>query len=66
MHPLLRQPRAGARLCRKGRGIIPAYIVMPSNAPQIKRTAVEEGYGAKVFECAPTQQAREAEALRLQ
>ncbi|MEW6654141.1 MAG: pyridoxal-phosphate dependent enzyme [Bacteroidota bacterium] len=40
---------------------IPAYIVMPHTAPQIKKTAVE-GYGAKIIFCEPTQQARE-EAL---
>jgi threonine dehydratase len=43
---------------------IPAHIVMPSNAPAIKRRAVE-GYGATVYECAPTQAAREAEAARV-
>jgi threonine dehydratase len=37
---------------------IPAYIVMPENAPAIKRKATE-GYGAKVIPCAPTLQARE-------
>ncbi len=37
---------------------IPAYIVMPSNAPQIKRQAVV-GYGATVIECAPNLLARE-------
>ena len=39
---------------------IPSYIVMPSNAPSIKRRAVE-GYGAKIFTCEPTQEAREKE-----
>ena len=37
---------------------VPAYIVMPRTAPQIKKNAVE-GYGAKIYECEPTQQARE-------
>ncbi len=37
---------------------IPAYIVMPSNAPSVKRRAVEE-YGATVYDCAPTLVARE-------
>ena len=37
---------------------ISAHIVMPSNAPAAKRAAVE-GYGAQVFECAPTLEARE-------
>ncbi|MDQ3393643.1 MAG: threonine/serine dehydratase [Bacteroidota bacterium] len=35
-----------------------AYIVMPENAPEIKKKAVE-GYGAKVIECKPTLQSRE-------
>lgn len=37
---------------------IPAYIVMPSNAPQIKRQAVMD-YGGTVVECAPNLLARE-------
>jgi len=37
---------------------IPATIVMPSNSPSIKVTAVR-GYGAQVILCEPTQQARE-------
>jgi len=37
---------------------IPAYIVMPLTAPQIKKIAVE-GYGAQIIFCEPTQQARE-------
>ena len=40
---------------------IPAYIVMPENAPEIKKKATE-GYGARIIFCAPTQAARE-EAL---
>ena len=35
-----------------------AFIVMPNNAPKIKKKAVL-GYGAKVFECEPTLEARE-------
>ena len=38
---------------------IPAYIVMPSNAPQIKKEGVK-GYGGRIFECEPTVQSREA------
>ncbi|HYG19949.1 MAG TPA: pyridoxal-phosphate dependent enzyme [Ohtaekwangia sp.] len=38
---------------------IPSFIVMPANAPQIKKNAVR-GYGGQVFECEPTIQAREA------
>lgn len=37
---------------------IPAYIVMPSNAPKVKRDAVE-GYGGIVIECEPNLKARE-------
>lgn len=37
---------------------VPAYIVMPSNAPQIKKAGVK-GYGGQIFECEPTLQARE-------
>ncbi len=37
---------------------IPAFIVMPSNAPAVKRVAVE-GYGAEIITCEPTLQARE-------
>ncbi len=38
---------------------ISATVVMPDNAPAIKRRAVEE-YGARVVLCAPTLEAREA------
>ena len=43
----------------------PAYIVMPSNAPQVKRNAVA-GYGAEIILCEPTLEAREqtADAIR--
>jgi len=37
---------------------MPAYIVMPSNAPRIKKIAVE-GYGGKIIYCEPTLQSRE-------
>lgn len=37
---------------------IPAFIVMPSNSPHVKKAAVL-GYGAEVIECEPTLQARE-------
>ena len=36
----------------------PAYIVMPRNAPEIKKKAVA-GYGAEIILCEPTLQARE-------
>lgn len=38
---------------------IPATIVMPTNAPEVKKAAVR-GYGARIVECEPTQVAREA------
>lgn len=38
---------------------VPAYIVMPSNSPEVKQAAVR-GYGAEVILCEPTLQAREA------
>ena len=47
-------------LAARVRGI-PAWIVMPEDAPAIKRRAVE-GYGATVVTCAPTLEAREATA----
>ncbi|HHJ10238.1 MAG TPA: pyridoxal-phosphate dependent enzyme [Bacteroidetes bacterium] len=37
---------------------IPSYIVMPENAPRIKKLAVA-GYGAKIFYCSSTLEARE-------
>ncbi len=50
-------------LAAQRRGI-PAWIVMPTNAPAVKRTAVE-GYGATVIECEPTLAAREAGAAQV-
>lgn len=38
---------------------IPAYIVMPSNAPSIKQAATR-GYGAEVILCEPTLESRES------
>ena len=40
---------------------IPAYIVMPSNAPQVKRNAVM-GYGAEVITCQSNLESRETTA----
>ncbi len=37
---------------------IPAYIVMPSNSPEVKKAAVR-GYGGEIIECEPTLAARE-------
>jgi len=45
-------------LAARSRGI-PAHVVMPENAPAVKRRAVE-GYGARVIPCAPALAAREA------
>lgn len=50
-------------LAARTRGIN-ATIVMPSDAPGVKRRAVE-GYGARVIECEPTQQAREEAAAKV-
>jgi len=44
-------------LAAKLRGI-PAYIVMPNNAPQVKKDAVA-GYGGQITFCEPTLDARE-------
>jgi threonine dehydratase len=51
--------QALARAARE-RGI-PAWIVMPTHAPSIKRDAVV-GYGATVIDCEPTLKARETTA----
>ncbi|MBX2817426.1 MAG: threonine/serine dehydratase [Saprospiraceae bacterium] len=45
-------------LSAKMRGIT-AHIVMPSNAPEIKRKAVE-GYGAHIYPCDPAIESRKA------
>lgn len=47
-------------LAARMRGIA-AHIVMPSNAPAVKKAAVI-GYGARVVECEPTLEARERTA----
>ena len=44
---------------------VPAYIVMPENAPRSKRASVLR-YGGKVVDCAPNLAAREAEAARVE
>jgi threonine dehydratase len=49
---------AALALATRMRGI-PAYIVMPENAPQIKKVAVA-GYGAQITFCEPTLAARES------
>ena len=47
-------------LAAKMRGI-QAHIVMPTSAPAVKRRAVE-GYGAIIYDCEPTLEARETTA----
>ena len=44
---------------------VPAYIVMPKNAPQVKIDAVRN-YKAEIFFCEPTLEAREAELKNVQ
>jgi threonine dehydratase len=44
---------------------VPAYIVMPNNAPEIKKKAVA-GYGAKITFCEPTLEAREVTLNQVQ
>jgi threonine dehydratase len=51
-------------LAAKLRGI-PAYIVMPDNAPAVKKAAVA-GYGGQITFCEPTLHAREATLAQLQ
>ena len=50
-------------LAAKMRGI-PAYIVMPNNAPQVKKDAVA-GYGGQITFCEPTLEARESTLERI-
>lgn len=50
-------------LAARMRGI-PAYIVMPGNAPQVKKDAVA-GYGGQITFCEPTLAARESTLARI-
>lgn len=50
-------------LAARMRGI-PAYIVMPDNAPAVKKAAVA-GYGGRITFCEPTLAAREATQARV-
>lgn len=50
-------------LAAKMRGI-KAHIVMPDNAPKVKREATE-GYGARVVPCIPTLEARETTSAQI-
>jgi threonine dehydratase len=43
---------------------VPAYIVMPENAPAVKKAAVA-GYGGQITFCEPTLQARETTTERI-
>jgi threonine dehydratase len=54
---------AALALAAKMNGVI-ANIVMPENAPAVKKNAVA-GYGAGITFCKPTQQAREEATLRI-
>lgn len=55
---------AGAlALAARMRGV-PAYIVMPSNAPQVKKNAVA-GYDGRITFCEPTLEARESTMERI-
>ncbi len=51
-------------LAARMRGI-PAHVVMPRNAPQVKRNAVAE-YGARIILCEPTLSARETTTAQVQ
>lgn len=57
---------AALALAARMRGI-PAYIVMPNNAPSVKKNAVA-GYGGSITFCEPTLEAREStlEGIRLE
>ncbi len=50
-------------LAGRRRGI-PAWVVMPTSAPAVKRKAVQ-GYGATIVDCEPTLEARETTAARV-
>ncbi|MEZ4387248.1 MAG: pyridoxal-phosphate dependent enzyme [Candidatus Krumholzibacteriia bacterium] len=50
-------------LAARTRGVA-AYVVMPTNAPAVKRAAVA-GYGAEIIPCEPTLQAREQTLARV-
>lgn len=54
---------AALALAARERGI-PAFVVMPADAPAVKRQAVE-GYGAKVVTCGADMASREATAARV-
>ncbi len=55
---------AAALALAAGMAGIPAYAVMPRNAPAVKIAAVR-GYGAKVILCEPSVESRESTASRI-
>ncbi len=54
---------AAVALAARWRGV-KAYVVMPENAPAVKRNAVA-GYGAEIIPCKPTLRAREEELAKV-
>ncbi len=54
---------AAVALAARNRAI-PAFVVMPSTAAEVKKRAVER-YGARVTLCEPTQESRESTARRV-
>jgi threonine dehydratase len=56
---------AAAVACAAAWRGIPAWIVMPKNAPEVKRKAVE-GYGGRITFCEPSSSARVETAQRIQ
>ncbi len=55
----------GQALARAGQILgVPVCVVMPSNAPRVKRSATED-FGARVVLCEPTLEARESTVERL-
>jgi len=44
---------------------VKSYIVMPSNAPEVKKSAVRD-YSGEITECEPTLEARETTAAKIQ
>ena len=54
---------AALALAARNNGV-KANIVMPDNAPSVKKNAVA-GYGASITYCKPTQQAREETTLKI-
>jgi len=51
--------------CAAGWRGVPAYIVIPRNAPKVKSQAIE-GYGGQITYCEPTMASRNETSLRIQ